>query len=76
VCAAFRPEVIEAAYEAPAVLERTPVDTPLIGLTSGGGASAAFRPEVIEAAYEAPAIAERTPLESPLIGAFGSPAGV
>ena len=51
-------------YQAPAIVERTPVGRPLV-LAASGGVSAVFR---TEAEYEAPAIVERTPVDLPLIG--------
>ena len=50
-------------YEAPAIVERTEIDMPLIGNVSMP-TSAMFR---TTAAYEAPAIAERTPVGTPLV---------
>jgi hypothetical protein len=52
-------------YEAPAIVERTPVGRPLVLAVPSGGVSAVFR---TEAEYEAPAIVERTPVDMPLIG--------
>jgi hypothetical protein len=52
-------------YEAPAIVERTPVGRPLVLAVPSGGVSAVFR---TEAEYEAPAIVERTPVDLPLIG--------
>jgi hypothetical protein len=52
-------------YEAPAIVERTPIELPLIGiLESGGSPSAVFR---TTPAYEPPAIADRTQLARPLV---------
>ena len=58
-------------YEAPAIVERTRVDLPLVlNVASGQQPSAVFR---AEAEYEAPAIVERTPVEMPLIGIGSNP---
>jgi hypothetical protein len=51
-------------YEAPAIVERTPIELPLIGGLSSVAPSAVFR---TTPAYEPPAIAERTQLAKPLV---------
>src|SRR5215208_2913614 len=57
-------------YEAPAINEREPIDTPLVAVASGElPESAAFYPADAAIDYEPPAIEERTAVETPLIGA-------
>ena len=57
-----------ARYEAPAIVERTPIELPLVGTTSAVP-SAGFR---AAPAYEPPAIAERTSVARPLVLAASS----
>ena len=66
-------------YEAPAIEEREPIDTALIGAASPGPClptiSAAFHPA--DDAYEPPAIEERETIDAPLTAVVGSgPVGV
>ena len=53
-----------APYEAPAIVERTEIDMPLIGTAPASTRSAAFRTTRV---YEAPAIVERTQVGTPLV---------
>ena len=58
-------------YEAPAIDEREPIDTPLVAVASGGlPVSAAFHPADDD--YEAPAIVEREEIDTPLVALVGS----
>ena len=52
------------SYEAPAIVERTPIDLPLIGGAGSGVLSGVFRTMPV---YAAPAIAERTRLAPALV---------
>ena len=58
---------LPAPYERPRVVERTPIDVPLVALVSvdtvDAGASATFRPS---APYERPRVADRTHIPAPL----------
>jgi hypothetical protein len=52
------------SYEAPAIVERTPIELPLVGILTSTVPSAVFRTTPV---YEAPAIVERTQLHQPLV---------
>jgi hypothetical protein len=62
-------------YEAPAIEDREPIDTALIGAVgSGEPSSAAFHP--VDDSYEPPAIEEREPIDGPLVAIGSGPVGV